>query len=162
MFDRNFPTTALTTGLLAAVLLAACGQQQEPTPPAAPATSAPPAAAQTPAPDVDEAHAAATVTLTDADDGRAVALQRGQGIEMRLSVDRTAGYTWIPVHSPLPVLGTDGVPQYESKENQSSGTETWRFVAREPGHAHLVFEYRRPLEPGTPPQKSITFHFDVE
>lgn len=169
MSDRAFPTTGLYAALLAAVLLAACGQQQEPTPPAAPAASAPPAA-QAADSDADKARpapagqpgAAATVTLTDADDGRAVALQRGQGVEMRLSADRSAGYTWIPVQNPLPVLGTDGAPLYDSQGEQAAGTEIWRFIALEPGHAHVVFEYRRPLEKGAPPQKSITFHFDVE
>ncbi len=169
MSDTAFPPTGLYAALLAAVLLTACGQQQEPSPPATPATSAPPAA-QAPDSGADEARqaparqpgAAATVTLTDADDGRAVALQRGQGVEMRLSADRNAGYTWIPVQNPLPVLGTDGAPLYDSEGDHAAGTEIWRFIALEPGHAHLVFEYRRPLEQGAPPQKSITFHFDVE
>lgn len=160
--NSTFPKYGLCAGLFAAVLLAACGQQQEP--PAGPATSSPPAAvpsssaAQAPA---AQPHAA-TVTITDADDGRAVALQRGQVVELRLRADRAAGFTWIPVQNVLPVMNTDGVPLYESEGDATAGTEIWRFVALEPGHAHLVFEYRRPFEPGTPPQKSITLHFDVE
>lgn len=159
---RTFPRYGACAGLFAAVLLAACGQQQEP--PAAPATSSPPTAAQSAS--AERAPAAqpraATVTITDADDGRAVALQRGQVVELRLRADRTAGFTWIPVQNVLPVMNTDGVPLYESAGDDSAGTEIWRFIALEPGHAHLVFEYRRPFEPGAPPQKSITLHFDVE
>lgn len=161
--NRTFPRNGVCAGLIAAALLAACGQQQEPPP--APATSSPPAAAQSA--NVEQAptaqrRAAATVTITDADDGRAVALQRGQVVELRLNADRAAGFTWIPVQNVLPVMNTDGVPLYESDGDHAAGTEIWRFIALEPGHAHLVFEYRRPFEPGTPPQKSITLHFDVE
>lgn len=159
--NSTFPRHGACAGLFAAVLLAACGQQQEP--PAAAAANSPPAAVQSAS--AEQAPAAqpraATVTITDADDGRAVALQRGQVVELRLKADRAAGFTWIPVQNVLPVMNTDGVPLYES-EGDAAGTEIWRFVALEPGHAHLVFEYRRPFEPGTPPQKSITLHFDVE
>lgn len=162
MSNSALPRNGACAGLFAAVLLAACGQQQEP--PAAPVTSSPPAAA--PSSSAEQAPAAqpraATVTITDADDGRAVALQRGQVVELRLKADRAAGFTWIPVQNVLPVMNTDGVPLYESEGDDAAGTEIWRFVALEPGHAHLVFEYRRPVEPGTPPQKSVTLHFDVE
>lgn len=164
--DSSFPRARLAAGWCAAVALAACGQSQEP--PAGAASSPPPAAPQPaggapsgPAPGA-QPRAAATVTITDADDGRAVVLQRGQVVELRLRADRTAGFTWIPVQNVLPVMNTDGVPLYESGGDAAAGTEIWRFVALEPGHAHLVFEYRRPFEPGAPPQKSITLHFDVE
>lgn len=168
MSDQTFPRSGLFTALLAVALLAGCGQQAEPPPAATPATTPPPAvtpstgADQPPPATAEKPRAAVTVTLTDADDGRAVALQRGQGVEMRLTADRTAGYTWIPAQSPLPVMNTDGVPLFETENGPGTGTEIWRFVALEPGHAHLVFEYRRPFEPGVPPQKSVTFHFDVE
>ncbi|HRP34582.1 MAG TPA: protease inhibitor I42 family protein [Gammaproteobacteria bacterium] len=164
--DSSFPKAWLAAGLCAAFALAACGRSQDP--PAGAASSPPPAATQPadaepsrPAPG-GQPRAAATVTITDADDGRAVALQRGQVVELRLKANRTAGFTWIPVQNVLPVMNTDGVPLYESEGDDTAGTEIWRFIALEPGHAHLVFEYRRPFEPGAPPQKSITLHFDVE
>lgn len=162
MSNSTFPKYGAHAGLFAAVLLAACGQQQEP--PAGPATNSPAAVAQSSS--AEQAPAAqlraSTVTITDADDGRAVTLQRGQVVELRLRADRAAGFTWIPVQNVLPVMKTDGVPLYESEGDAAAGTEIWRFIALEPGHAHLVFDYRRPFEPGTPPQKSITLHFDVE
>jgi predicted secreted protein len=86
-------------------------------------------------------------------------------VEVRLPADRSRGFTWIPAGNMLPVMTTDGVPQYESADDApeyAPGTEIWRFIAREPGHAHLVFEYRRPLEADAPPRQTLTFHFDVE
>jgi predicted secreted protein len=164
--DQTLTKRSLSAALLVAALLAGCGQQAEPPPASAPAATpaaTPSAGADQPPPvSAEKPRAPVTVTLTDADDGRAVALQRGQGVEMRLAADRMAGYTWIPAQSPLPVMNTDGVPLFETEDGSGAGTEVWRFIALEPGHAHLVFEYRRPFEPGVPPQKSVTFHFDVE
>lgn len=155
--------TGRWAALCAALAIAACGQQQSPPAPTASPTPAAPAAAAAAQPAADAApQAAAILTLTDADDGRAVALQRGQAVELRFAADRTGGYTWIPLQNALPVMKTDGAPHYESTGDQSAGTEVWRFIAQEAGHAHLVFEYRRPFEPDAPPQKSITLHFDVQ
>lgn len=163
-----------TAVLLAAALLTACGQQQPSTPPEA----ADRAAAEAPAPGPAEAapgeepqplfpektRAAPTVILTDADADRAVNLHKGQVVEVRLPADRASGYTWIPAQGMAPVMNPDGVPQYETDEAAGAdapGTEIWRFIAGEPGHAHLVFDYRRPLG-GEPAQQSLTFHFDVQ
>ncbi len=167
MSERNFFGSGLVAVTAAAALLVGCGQKQEQQQPAAPAPAAsPPAAA---APEVEtppeRPRAAATLTLTEADADRAVALKIGQVVEVRLTADRVAGYTWIPARNLLPVMGTDGVPEYETEEGapeSTPGIEVWRFIGREPGHAHLVFEYRRPFEPDAPPHQSITYHFDVE
>lgn len=163
---QKFSRAAACVALLGGALLAGCGQRQEQ--PAAP----PPPAATPPATQAETSHAipettrsTAAFTLTEADEGRALTLQRGQVVEVRLTADRPAGFNWIPAKNALPVLGTDGVPLYETEEGAAEhvpGTEVWRFIGREPGHAHIVFEYRRPHEPGVPPQRSVTFHFDVE
>jgi predicted secreted protein len=148
--------------MLAAILLAGCGKS----PQQHHAATAPPAAVAAPAPATPErARLAPTLILTDADEGRALLLQRGQVVEVRLPADRSGGFTWIPAANMLPVMGTDGVPQYGRADDAPEhvpGTEIWRFIGREPGHAHLVFEYRRPLEADAPPRQTLTFHFDVE
>jgi predicted secreted protein len=161
-----YSMTGLCAALSAAALLAGCGQQspQQATTPA-PAAATSPAADALPPAAPEKPRAAPTVTLTEADEGRALRLQRGQVVEIRLSADRPAGYTWIPAHNALPVLATDGIPEYETQEGSADsapGIEVWRFIGREPGHAHLLFEYRRPFEADLPPQASLTFHFDVE
>lgn len=136
--------------------LAACSPEQAPPPPpaAAPETATAPARepAMVPVP---------VVVLTDADDGRAVRLQRDEVVEVRLPADRASGFTWIPAENVLPVMRTDGMPHYQAGTADGPGTETWRFVALEPGHAHLVFDYLQPLG-GAAPARSVTFHFDVE
>jgi predicted secreted protein len=163
-----YSMTGLCAALSAAALLAGCGQQspqQATTPAPAPAAATSPAADALPPAAPEKPRAAPTVTLTEADEGRALRLQRGQVVEIRLSADRPAGYTWIPAHNALPVLATDGIPEYETQEGSADsapGIEVWRFIGREPGHAHLLFEYRRPFEADLPPQASLTFHFDVE
>jgi predicted secreted protein len=147
---------------LAAVLLAGCGQPQEP---AAPAAPGPAAEAEPQRMTPEQSRAAPTLTLTDADADRALAVQRGQVVEVRLPSDRAAGFAWIPAENVLPVMSTDGVPEFESEEGapgNASGTEVWRFIGREQGHAHLVFEYRRLTEPEAPPHRTIVYHFDVE
>ena len=154
---------ALPAALLAMVLLTGCSRSE------------PPPAADTPAPHAetrpvqpaaaDSPSAPTTVTLTEADADRAVALQPGQVVEIRLQADRAAGFSWVPAQNALPVLSTDGMPRFEGDERAAagaSGTEVWRFIGREAGHAHLVMEYRRLAEPDAPPRQAIAYHFDVE
>jgi predicted secreted protein len=162
----------LAFGLLG--LVAACGQQTPPqAPPPAPAAettpASPPPASQAPSEPARAEPApaglgpsSADVTLTVADTERAFRLQRGQTVELRLASDRASGFTWIPTHDMRPMMSTDGMPQYLAGENAAPGTEVWRFIAREPGHVHLVFEYRRPFDAGSPPAQSVVYHFDIE
>jgi predicted secreted protein len=161
MSIHSLSRPGLLVAMLAALLLTGCGQRQDP-----PASAAPqPAPAAAPEPAGEKPRAAATITLTASDDGRAVTLQRGQVVEIRLEADRVNGYTWIPAQNALPYMGTDGIPTYEIDENAGPGApgiETWRFIGREPGHAHLVFEYRQPFDADAPPRKSLTYHFDIE
>lgn len=164
MSQQTFSLQRTLGAVLAAVLLAGCGQPQEPPAPAPPPAAQP---AQ-PAPQQvvpDSPRAAPTITLTDADADGAVRLQRGQGVEVRLPADRLSGFSWIPAQNLLPIMSTDGVPLFETDENaapHAPGTEIWRFIGRERGHAHLVFEYRRLTEPDAPPHQTIVYHFDVE
>lgn len=159
--QKSFRARALGA-VVAAALLAGCGQSQEPP---ATATAAPAAQPESRQALPEASRATPVFTLTDADSDRAMGLQRGQVVEIRLPADRVSGFTWLPAHNPLPIMATAGVPLFETDADASPdapGTEVWRFVAREPGHAHVVFEYRRPHESGAPPRQTVTYHFDVE
>ena len=157
------------SAVLAAMLIAGCGQSQEPQAPPVPSTE--PAATPKPDASAEEAQpvsakprATPVVTLTGEDDGRAVRLQRGQVVEIRLPADRASSFTWIPTRNMLPTMSTDGLPVFEPETGAEGapGIEVWRFIAREPGHADLVFEYRRLTDPGAPPSGEVAYHFDVE
>jgi predicted secreted protein/predicted small lipoprotein YifL len=166
MRTKALSRLAALAAVLAASALAACGQPQTPPPVDAPQ----PQPQETARPKEEsrptiagQPQAAPVVTLGAADDGRAVSLQRGEVVEVKLEADRASGFSWIPAQSLLPFMGTDGLPVYEEPAGAGApGLETWRFIGLEPGHAHLVFEYRRPLAPDAPPQKTLTFHFDIE
>lgn len=163
MHNRPSGIAAFVVAGLAAVLLPGCGQQaaEAPTPAAVPTAPS----AEAPPPPQDRERAAPVMTLTDADDGRTLSLRRGEVFEVRLPAERIAGYAWIPAENPMPVIGTDGVPLYEVDEglpDSAPGIEVWRFIGRSAGHAHLVFEYRRPWESDTPPHRTVSFHLDVE
>jgi len=156
--------------LSGALLLTACGQRAEP-PDTTPPPIEPPAAAERNAPEAEENDTAAAaadeesrITVTDEDDGRSLRLQEGQVVIVKLPADRAGGMTWIPAGNALPVVTTDGLPGYEPDTGAGGagpGLETWRFVAKEPGQAELVFEYRD-LQAGGPPLKTVLYRFDVE
>ena len=153
---------ALPAALLTLGLLTGCGRSE------------PPPAADTPAPQAEtrpaqqaakDTPSAPTLTLTEADADRAVTLQPGQVVEIRLQADRAAGFSWIPAQNALPVMSTDGMPRFEGEERaqaDASGTEVWRFIGRETGHAHLVMEYRSLAEADAPPRRTIANHCDAE
>jgi predicted secreted protein len=153
---------AILASVLAAGVLAGCERSQEP--PVAVVER--PAAERPGSPPMPESERAGPAfTLTDEEDGRGVILRRGHVVEVRLPADRASGFTWIPAGNMLPVMSTDGVPRYETSNGASDdapGIEIWRFIGREPGHTHLVFEYRRPLEADAPPHRTVMYHFDVE
>lgn len=164
---QQFPKFGGGLALLAATLLVACGPSGEPEkqPAATPPTAERPAAAAEMRQRPEQPRTAQTLTLTAADEDRAVTLQIGQAVEIRLPSDRVSGLTWVPAQNALPVLATDGLPRYEPPEASAAsavGIEIWRFKAREPGHAHLAFEYRQPTVPTALPERTIMFHFDVE
>lgn len=167
MPTQQFPRFGGCLALIAAALLVGCGPPGEPEeqPAATPPTAEPPAVATEMQQRPEQPRAAPTLTLTAADEGRAVTLQIDQAVEIRLPSDRVSGLTWVPAQNALPVLVTDGLPRYEPPEASGAdavGVEIWRFKAREPGHAHLVFEYRRPTVPTARPERTIMYHFDVE
>lgn len=156
--------TGVVLGAMA--LLAACSPDAPPPqPPAAAPAAAPAAPAPAPAEASGPAATAADITLTEADGDRAFTLRRGKVVEVRLKADRISGLTWVPTANVQPAMRVEGMPQYEPDETapeHTAGTEIWRFVAQQSGHAHLAFEYRRPFDREAPPAASVIYHFDIE
>ena len=165
MLHQSFYLSGALCAVLAAGLLAGCGKSQEPPAAAAPTQSASEEDARSKQAIPDKPRSAPTVTLTDADADRALAIKRGQVVEVRLPADRVGGFSWIPAENLLPVMSTDGVPEFEIADGAPAGTmgtEIWRFIGRGPGHAHLVFEYRQLTDLAGAAQRTVVYHFDVE
>jgi inhibitor of cysteine peptidase len=152
---RAIAAIGILAGLVAA--LPGCEGREGAQPPAnAPASS------QSAAP---EAQPAVTIDLSESDAGATLDVDRGTTLVVRLPANPTTGYSWALVTAVTNVL-SEGKPifvQSASAGQQvgAGGTESWSFVAQEPGEQELRFEYRRAGERDAPPAKSVTFSIRV-
>jgi inhibitor of cysteine peptidase len=90
-----------------------------------------------------------TVVVSDADDGKKVAVPVGGRLVVRLSSNLTTGFQWrVVTNNPLH-LKPEGEPTYESPDTQLmgvGGTQVFRFSAVEAEKTRLELEYIRPWE----------------
>jgi len=121
---------------LAAALLAACSTPDVPKPP--------------PPPSVVQRAGHATLTVTDANAGDVVVLERTQVLEVRLPVSVTDGLEWVLVDLPPGVLSATG-PTFERAPRRTDthtdevpGESVWRLKPGAAGSIALGFELRRP------------------
>lgn len=91
-----------------------------------------------------------TVTVTEADSGRAIALAPGDTLEVRLESNATTGFRWNLDGDPAPTLRLVSSEYLEPDTDLvgAGGTEVWTFEAVEAGEATLELAYYRPFEPG--------------
>ena len=87
------------------------------------------------------------VTLAESDAGRVIDVDPEQLIIIRLTSNRTTGYSWT-LAPPNPAgLTRLGEPTYaHDRMPGADGLETWSFRASRQGREELHFEYRRPWE----------------
>lgn len=99
--------------------------------------------------------AAPAVTLTEADNGKAVQLSQGQMLTVQLAANATTGYGWT-----LPERPDAGVLQFVKQEYQSpgatdppragaGGVATLQFRATGKGTATVKLVYRQPWQGGS-------------
>jgi inhibitor of cysteine peptidase len=92
------------------------------------------------------------VTLTEADNGRAIEIRRGDVIDLRLRENPTTGFRWQVVRADgldeepvaadeTPRAGEPGQPQIGA-----GGVRTLRFRARSPGTGRLELKLWRAFE----------------
>ena len=103
----------------------------------------------------------ATITLSEADDGKAIKVRRGDEIVLGLNENATTGYRW---H----VARSDGLDEKEAGEREdpkspnpqvgSGGTRKFRFVAKDAGPARLELKHLREWEG----DKSVIARFSVD
>ncbi|HEX6691202.1 MAG TPA: protease inhibitor I42 family protein [Burkholderiales bacterium] len=100
--------------------------------------------------------------VAEGDAGRAVSVERGRKVTLRLEANRSAGYRWF-LASSGDALEPLGEPFYAAEKTAAGapGAEYWSFMARHPGRQELRFEYRRPWESGTPAAKGLSYTIDV-
>jgi predicted secreted protein len=103
-----------------------------------------------------------TVTLSIAESGANVELSLGRRLVVRLTVNRTTGYSWSLVESANALLKVDGASTYEPARSErnvvgTGGTEVWTFAPLRAGQQDLRFEYRRAWEPAVAPAQVVTY-----
>lgn len=102
----------------------------------------------------------------DAENGGAVELQVGETMRVTLASNPTTGYSWQILTNDPQVLEPQGEPVYRSDPSAqglvgAGGTETFTFVARQPGTVKLALGYLRPWEEGVPPVQTYTLTVTV-
>jgi inhibitor of cysteine peptidase len=102
---------------------------------------------------------AAEVVLHENSSGQEVIVRRGDRLVVRLSSNRTTGYSWDAVITHPGKLTQQGVPLYRPARDRhlvgAGGLEIWSFRAIHRGHTKLIFHYARPWERGIPPVRTL-------
>ena len=101
----------------------------------------------------------ATITLTDANDGKAIRVKEGDEIVLGLPENASTGYRW---H----VARSDGLDEQDTGARSagpdpqvgSGGTRKFRLVAKGPGSARLELKHWREWEG----DKSVIGRFGVD
>ena len=98
----------------------------------------------------------------ESDAGRAIEVERGRKVTLRLEANRSAGYRW-SVATSGDALEPLGEPFYTAEKSVAGagGAEYWSFMAKRGGRQELRFEYRRPWEKDKPPAKALSYTVDV-
>ena len=106
------------------------------------------------------------ISLTDADNGKQIALQPGDILTVTLESNPTTGYSWQVMELNQGILVQDGDPEYKQSPGSegmvgAGGTETFRFKAVGSGETSLGLGYMRPWE-SVPPIETFTLQVSVE
>ena len=89
------------------------------------------------------------VHLTDADNGKQVAVKSGDVIDVTLESNPTTGFSWQLTEMDNAILKQVGEVEFESDGRNipgAGGTETFRFEALSTGEVALTLWYMRPWE----------------
>ncbi len=105
--------------------------------------------------------------LTEADNGKAVAVKAGEDVQVILDGNPTTGYTWTATVSDPAVLQQQGDPVYAQGNTDPSivgagGTFTFTFKAAAAGEVTLKFDYARPFETGVAPIQTYSMTVTVK
>lgn len=103
-------------------------------------------------------------TFTDADDGNAVSMGKGESLRIALESNPTTGYKWNVKVSEQDILknrGNDYTSECEDDVMGCGGKEAWDFMAVAPGTATLEMLYYRGWEGESSATKTFTLNVSV-
>jgi len=100
---------------------------------------------------------AKTVTLTEADAGKTIELQKGSQLVVTLDGNITTGFNWEALPPTPAVLKQLGEPETapDSSALGAGGKISLKFQAVQTGRASLTLIYHRSFEKDVPPEKTF-------
>lgn len=98
--------------------------------------------------------------LTEVTSDKAITLQQGAILTLKLPANPTTGYSWSMRALPKGIVSQEKESRYESGQTNghcvgTGGMEIWKFRGEKPGVTKLVFSYARPWEKGVPPVRVL-------
>jgi predicted secreted protein len=89
-----------------------------------------------------------TITVTQAQEGREIALKVGNILQIELPGSGGTGYIWLAQHTGAPYLKLLDQTTRQLKKNLPGGpvVQIWRFKAEKPGVTEISLAYYRPWE----------------
>ena len=107
--------------------------------------------------------AAATIELTEKDNGAVVKVQPGDQIKVTVPGNPTTGYTWKLAAISVDVLEPGLESEYfrDSTLPGAGGRFTFRFTVRSQGYTKVILAYLRTWEKDMPPVKTFEMNVDV-
>jgi inhibitor of cysteine peptidase len=109
--------------------------------------------------------AAEVVTVTDADNGKAVDVAVGETLVLRLSATAGTGYSWNVIAIDDKQLAREGDATFEPAKAPmpgAAGFEVLRFKAKSRGRSLLELHYVRPWEKDAAPARTFRLTVLVE
>jgi inhibitor of cysteine peptidase len=106
------------------------------------------------------------LVITPENAGSPIEIGSHQVLLVRLPANSATGYRWALAAAPSDVLQLQGLPAFERDQAGSTttpgpGTEIWTFTTARKGQRVLLFDYRLPWAPDTPPLRQLAFTVNV-
>jgi inhibitor of cysteine peptidase len=105
------------------------------------------------------------ITLTGANNGKAITVNTGEAFLVKLEGNPTTGYTWEAKDLDTQMLEQVGEAAFESSNPSlvgAGGTLTLTFKALKPGVTTLTLVYHRSWETDVPPAETFTLQVTVK